>query len=137
MRFRPLLFIAAWALTGAALPRLFLCLHTTKQAQACPLQQSLSLFLFVFKCFRIEGEHRLFKNALLFLWLRVKLLGSGFGLGGREDYFGLGLDLVEALDCSFGGIGRAVGEDFGAVAGGGANLVEILIAPHWLVVVAE
>lgn len=137
MRFRPLLFKAAWTLTGAALSWLFLCLYTAKQAQACPLQQSPSLFLFVFKRFCIEGEHRFFKNVLLFLWLRVKLLACWFGLGGREDYFGFGLDLVEALHCSFGRIRRSIGENFGAVAGGGADLVEILIAPHWLVVVAE
>ena len=73
----------------------------------------------------------------MFLWLRVKFFAGGFGLGGRDDDFRFGLDLIEPMHCSFGGISRAVGENFSAVAGGGADLVEVLIAPHWLIAVAE
>lgn len=55
----------------------------------------------------------------------------------RDDYFGLGLDLVDALDRCFGGVGAAVGAALGAIAGGGAHLVEILVALGRLVSIAE
>lgn len=55
----------------------------------------------------------------------------------RDDYFGLGLDLVDALDRCLGGVGAAVGAALGAIAGGRAHLIEILVALGRLVSIAE